>query len=80
MTRESVYEAVTGRVVRELEQGVAPWVKPWSGGGSAGMPYNATSQRRYSGINVLLLWEAGLRKGYRSDTWLTFRQAIGEAM
>ena len=77
MTRTSVYERVTDAIVAELEEGVAPWVKPWSGGGSTGMPYNATSQRRYSGINVLLLWEAGLRKGYRSDAWLTFRQALG---
>jgi antirestriction protein ArdC len=77
MTRTSVYERVTDGIVAALEEGVAPWVKPWSGGGSAGMPYNATSQRRYSGVNVLLLWEAGLREGYRSDAWLTFRQAQG---
>jgi len=77
MTRESVYERVTEDIVRELEQGVAPWVKPWSGGGMVAMPYNATSQRRYSGINVLLLWATSLERGYRSDAWLTFRQALG---
>jgi antirestriction protein ArdC len=79
MTRESVYEHVTEGIVRELEQGVAPWVKPWSGGGSVGMgmPYNATSQRRYSGVNVLLLWATALERGCRSDAWLTFRQALG---
>jgi antirestriction protein ArdC len=77
MTRESVYERVTEDIVRELEQGVAPWLKPWSGGGSMGIPYNATSQRRYSGVNVLLLWATALERGYRSDAWLTFRQALG---
>jgi len=41
------------------------------------MPYNATSHRRYSGVNVLLLWGAGLCKGYRSNAWLTFKQARG---
>jgi antirestriction protein ArdC len=41
------------------------------------MPYNATSQRRYSGVNVLLLWGEALLKGYRSNAWLTFHQALG---
>jgi hypothetical protein len=77
MSHASVYERVTEEIVRELEQGVAPWVKPWGGGGSAGIPYNATSHRRYSGVNVLLLWGAGLCKGYRSNVWFTFKQARG---
>ena len=74
MARASIYERVTEEIVRELEQGTAPWVKPWEGG-SAGMPYNATSQRRYSGVNVLLLWGEAFAKGYRSQGWLTFKQA-----
>jgi antirestriction protein ArdC len=77
MTRASVYERVTEGIVRELEQGVAPWAKPWSGGGNPMVPYNATTQRRYRGVNVLLLWDAALTNGYRSNAWLTFRQALG---
>jgi antirestriction protein ArdC len=77
MTRPSVYERVTEAIVVELEKGVAPWVKPWTGGGNPMLPYNATSQRRYSGVNVLLLWEAALARGYRSCSWITFRQASG---
>ena len=77
MSHASVYERVTEGIVRELEQGVAPWVKPWSGGGSVRMPYNAISERRYSGVNVLLLWSEAMVKGYRSNAWLTFRQARG---
>jgi antirestriction protein ArdC len=77
MTRASVYERVTEGIVRELEEGVAPWVKPWSGGGNPMLPYNTTSQRRYSGVNVLLLWGAALTRGCRSNAWLTFRQALG---
>jgi len=77
MTRSSVYERVTEGIVRKLEQGVAPWVEPWSGGGGVSIPYNATSQRRYSGVNVLLLWSESMAKGDRSNAWLTFRQAIG---
>lgn len=74
MSHVSVYEEVTQKIVDELEQGTAPWVKPWTGG-EGGMPFNATSQRRYSGVNVLLLWGEAFRKGYRHHGWLTFKQA-----
>jgi len=76
MAHVSVYEEVTRKIIEELEQGTAPWVKPWQGG-DVGMPYNATSQRRYSGVNVLLLWGEGFAKGYRHNGWLTFKQARG---
>lgn len=77
MAQQTVYGRVTEAIVRELEHGVAPWVKPWSGGGSTALPYNASSQRRYSGVNVLLLWEAALDRGYRNPAWITFNQAHG---
>jgi len=56
-----IHEEVTSRIVAELEQGTAPWVKPWKSG-IAGpcMPVNATTNRAYRGVNVLTLWgEAG---------------------
>jgi len=54
----------------------APWVQPWaSGGASVGLRRNAVTQRAYSGINVLILWEAVIRHGYAAQDWLTFRQA-----
>ena len=39
------------------------------------MPANAASGRRYSGINVLILWSAAIEGGYASQLWLTYRQA-----
>jgi antirestriction protein ArdC len=71
----SVYETVTNAIIAELERGVAPWVKPWASGETIALPYNATSQRPYSGVNVLLLWSEAMSKGYRSPAWLTFKQA-----
>jgi antirestriction protein ArdC len=71
----SVYESVTNAIISELERGVAPWVKPWESASTASLPYNATSQRQYSGVNILLLWAATMVKGYRIPAWLTFRQA-----
>jgi antirestriction protein ArdC len=70
----SVYESVTSAIISELERGVAPWVKPWESASTVSLPYNATSQRPYSGVNVLLLWAAATAKRYRSPAWLTFRQ------
>ena len=41
------------------------------------MPKNAATGRRYSGINVLILWGAMVEHGFAGQSWLTFRQALG---
>lgn len=70
------YDKVTNSIIRELDAGVAPWVKPWSGGaGDVSLPYNAATNREYSGINIPILWATALEKGYGLPRWLTFRQA-----
>jgi antirestriction protein ArdC len=75
--RPSLYRQVTDKIVGELEAGRVPWVQPW-GGAKAGLalPQNATSARRYSGINVLILWGAVIERGFAAQSWLTFRQAL----
>lgn len=56
----SVYEIVTERIIKELEQGHAPWRKPWS---AAWAPKNFVSHHDYRGINhVLLSSEVGRRE------------------
>ncbi len=40
------------------------------------MPSNAGTGRRYSGINVLILWDAVVQHGFSGQSWLTFRQAL----
>ncbi len=40
------------------------------------LPKNAATSRRYSGINVLILWGAVVERGYAGQSWLTFRQAL----
>jgi antirestriction protein ArdC len=74
-TSTALYETVTQRIIEELEQGAAPWVRPWTAGTCGDLPYNAVSQRTYRGVNVLLLWMAGAARSYCSPAWLTFRQA-----
>jgi antirestriction protein ArdC len=39
------------------------------------MPCNAGTGRRYSGINVLILWATVMERGFSSQRWLTYRQA-----
>ncbi|MDT8760556.1 zincin-like metallopeptidase domain-containing protein [Sphingomonas psychrotolerans] len=75
--RASLYDEVTGRIVAELEAGRFPWVQPWDSAAAVpGLPRNAGSGRSYSGINVLILWGEVIMRGYASQGWLTFRQAL----
>lgn len=75
----SIYNEVTDLIISELEQGRVPWVQPWGGVLDAplGMPHNAATGRRYSGINILILWQSVAKRGFSAQRWLTFRQALG---
>ncbi|MEO7467308.1 MAG: ArdC-like ssDNA-binding domain-containing protein, partial [Sphingobium limneticum] len=73
----SLYSEVTDRIVAQIEEGTLPWVRPWDDGKAAlGLPRNAGTGRRYSGINVLILWHRLFEQGYGSQRWLTYRQAL----
>lgn len=75
--RNTLYQDVTDRIIRELEEGRVPWVQPWDGAQcSLGLPRNAVTGRTYSGINVLILWDAVIVRGFAAQQWLTFRQAL----
>jgi antirestriction protein ArdC len=74
--RQSLYGEVTARIIAELEEGRLPWVQPWDASKCpCTMPANAVSGRSYSGINVLILWAAGVGGGFSSQRWLTYKQA-----
>lgn len=77
MNKSDIYSDVTARIITDLEAGIAPWVKPWTNGASAPltMPRNHVSGRQYSGVNILLLWNALADRGYQSNRWLTYKQA-----
>src|SRR3984893_3688975 len=66
-SRRNVYEIVTEQIIRQLEQGGAPWHKPWR----TEVPCNLVSGKAYRGINPFLL----ASQGYGSRYWLTFNQA-----
>jgi antirestriction protein ArdC len=69
-------QEVTDRIITTLENGVAPWQKPWNPGeASVGMPFNPTTERSYRGGNAIHLMATGLRQGYDDPRWMTYKQA-----
>jgi antirestriction protein ArdC len=75
--REDIYTRVTQKIIASLEQGVRPWMKPWSVEHTAG---RITKPLRccgtpYKGINVLLLWAEAVESGYVAPIWMTYKQA-----
>ena len=78
--RTSLYDEITSKIIVELEAGRVPWVQPWGTAAAKAplaMPKNASTGRRYSGVNILILWDAVVAKGFVGQSWLTFRQALG---
>lgn len=79
--REDLYTRITARLIGELESGVSPWVQPWvqpwgDAAAPLGLPRNAATGRRYSGINIPLLCSAVMDQDFPAQLWLTFRQAL----
>ena len=78
-SRDTIYQEITDKIIRELERGIVPWVQPWTASTNLApllLPRNALTKRNYSGINILLLWSALEERGFASPFWLTFKQAI----
>lgn len=76
--KQDIYEKITNRIVRELEQGTRPWLRPWSAEHAAGritrpLRFNGVP---YQGINVIMLWSEAFAKGYSAPIWMTFKQAL----
>jgi antirestriction protein ArdC len=77
--RDTSYHEITTKIIAELEQGVVPWVQPWTSGKKLfplGLPVNGLTRRSYPGINILLLWSALEERGFASAYWVTFKQCI----
>lgn len=55
--KKSVYEMITERIIEELENGVIPWQRPWSGTHSRA--YNRISNKPYSLLNQMILKHNG---------------------
>ena len=71
--KKAFHEMVAEKLIQQLEEGTAPWQKPWNPGESgAFMPYNLVTNNRYKGINSLYL----LSQDRDDQRWMTYKQAI----
>lgn len=64
-TRTTVADVIADRFITSLQNGVAPWQKPWV----SLNPQNGVSRRTYSGVNLFTLGWFG-----SDDYYLTFKQ------
>lgn len=71
------YQELTDRIVAALEAGTRPWQKPWdpNKAGGPALPVNAATERRYRGINTLLLGMSPLAFMADDPRWCTYKQA-----
>ena len=76
--RADIYTRITDRIVEDLEQGVRPWMKPWSAANTLGRINRPVRHNGlpYSGMNVLLLWSEQVSRRFSSSMWMTFKQAL----
>lgn len=74
-SQEEIRQSITSSIVEALTSGsIPPWRRPWGISPNSGFPTNVVSQRRYSGVNVLLLRIAAMQHGLTSKYWATFNQ------
>ncbi len=67
-------KTVSESIIRQLEQGTAPWLKPWQAG-ERFLPFNPTTGNAYKGINAVWLLSTSEARGYGDTRWMTYKQA-----
>lgn len=70
MTKEkfNIYQEITNRIIKQLEQGQIPWQKPWAGVMTGA--YNRVSKKPYSLLNQMILEHDGEYATYKQWTEL----------
>jgi antirestriction protein ArdC len=66
----NIAQTITDSIIKQLESGVAPWVKPWNSNG-IDAPFNPVSKRYYNGINFIQL----SMMPASTHNWVTYKQA-----
>src|SRR4051794_2115739 len=69
-----IRQTITGKIIESLKKGKIPWRKPWSAIDGPRTPTNFVTKRRYSGINIPILWATSQERGYDVDFFATFNQ------
>ena len=76
MAKFNIYEEITNRIIKQLEDGKIPWNKPWSG--IAGGAYNRVSKKPYSLLNQMILMHDGEYATYKQWSELGGKVKKGE--
>lgn len=74
--RIDVQQMATDIIIQQLETGVIPWQQPWDNGNSTPLtlPMNQVTGKGYRGVNIVLLWSAAIKHGYKLNEWASFKQ------
>jgi antirestriction protein ArdC len=70
--KTDIYETITAAIIEAIETGCDKFKMPWNT--TAMFPMNAHTQRRYRGVNVLMLWAQASKFGYTAPLWATYQQ------
>ena len=71
MKTSKTREELVNYILESLEAETIPWHRGWV----TEPPVNATTGRRYHGINMVYLSIVAMMKGYKDPRWVTFNQA-----
>ncbi len=69
MKRRDLFQEVADKMILAIEQGTAPWQRPWTE--CLGWPENPTTNRPYRGINIMMLASAD----FQDPRWCSYEQA-----
>ena len=72
-SQDDYHTAFAGKLKAQIEQGVAPWQKPWKPGESR-LPKNIQTDKPYRGGNSIYLSVTQTAKGYSDHRWATYKQ------
>jgi hypothetical protein len=71
---EEFRQEFTKKIIALMEQGETFWQQPWKCPGGS-LPYNASSGKRYNGVNVAYLMVSADKNGFTDPRWMTYKQA-----
>ena len=72
-SQDDYHTAFASKIKEQIEQGVAPWQKPWKPGEQR-LPKNIQSDKPYRGGNSVYLSVTQTAKGYSDNRWATYKQ------
>ena len=71
--QDDYHKEFAGKLKEQIEQGVAPWQKPWQPGEER-LPKNIQTDKPYRGGNPIYLSVTQTAKGYSDHRWATYKQ------